>query len=278
MVKYNENKYRFGRNLSSFVMRCTLNPKMIGKYNLPTNGPVIFCGNHLHVWDQFPTMCATKIPIHWMAKKEYFDGKLGPVFKFMGCISVDRNGNPKQSKEEALEYLRNGSSIGLFPEGTRNGLKEQRVADLYQKYNLDTAYQYEYFRDTMLAANPRLSQIYFLNQLYESGRISREDYIIALLEVNDYLKGLITQDVISAEEYDDALLLPFKYGAASMAKETGVPIVPFAVTGDYKIGNDNLMVSFGEMIYPNNLTVEETNQKLRHKVLDLVKDNYKNKE
>jgi 1-acyl-sn-glycerol-3-phosphate acyltransferase len=273
--KYNDNKYRFGRNISTFVMRSTLNPKMIGKYKLPIEGPVIFCGNHLHVWDQFPVMCATKIPIHWMAKKEYFDGKLGPIFKFMGCISVDRKGNPQKSKDEALAYLKDGSSIGLFPEGTRNGLKEERVAEVYSKYPISSMYEYEYFKEQLLATNPRLSQLNFLNQLYETGRITKDDYLSSLLTINDFLIDLTKQGIITIEEYDDSLLLPFKFGAASMAKETGVPIVPFAVTGDYKIGNDNLTVQFGDIIDPTDLTVEETNIKLRHKVLELVKDNYK---
>jgi len=30
-----------------------------------------------------------------MAKKEYFDGKLGPLFKMTGAISVDRFGDAK---------------------------------------------------------------------------------------------------------------------------------------------------------------------------------------
>ena len=273
--KYNDNKYRFGRNISTFVMRNTLNPKMIGKHKLPIEGPVIFCGNHLHVWDQFPVMCATKIPIHWMAKKEYFDGKLGPIFKFMGCISVDRKGNPQKSKDEALAYLKDGSSIGLFPEGTRNGLKEERVAEVYSKYPISSMYEYEYFKEQLLATTPRLSQLNFLNQLYETGRITKDDYLSSLLTINDFLIDLTKQGIITIEEYDDSLLLPFKFGAASMAKETGVPIVPFAVTGDYKIGNDNLTVQFGDIIDPTDLTVEETNIKLRHKVLELVKDNYK---
>ena len=34
--------------------------------------------------------------------------------------------------------------------------------------------------------------------------------------------------------YTDELLLPFKYGAAVMAEDTGAPIVPYAIVGKYK--------------------------------------------
>ena len=63
---------------------------------------------------------ATKRPIHYMAKKEYFEGKLAWFFKFVGCICVNRNGNDKVAKNYAIDILKNNGAIGLFPEGTRN--------------------------------------------------------------------------------------------------------------------------------------------------------------
>lgn len=58
-----------------------------------------------------------------MAKKEYFDSKFSWFFKATGCISVDRSKKDSSAKEKAIEVLKEGGAIGLFPEGTRNKTK-----------------------------------------------------------------------------------------------------------------------------------------------------------
>lgn len=55
-----------------------------------------------------------------MAKKEYFDSKMAWFFKATGCISVDRSKKDKHAKEQAIDILKSGGAVGLFPEGTRN--------------------------------------------------------------------------------------------------------------------------------------------------------------
>ena len=59
-----------------------------------------------------------------MAKKEYFDGHFAWFFKMMGCISVNRAIHDDVAKEKALEVLKSGKALGIFPEGTRNKTKE----------------------------------------------------------------------------------------------------------------------------------------------------------
>ena len=75
--------------------------------------------------------------------------------------------------------------------------------------------------------------------------------------------------------YYDSLLLPFKFGAVSMAQKSNATIVPFAVTGDYKIGNDNLVVNYGEGFKISDRSLEEANTELRKNVLALLKQNKK---
>lgn len=94
--------------------------KIVNKEVIPKKGPVIFCGNHLDVKDQLPVIASTNRMIHWMSKKEYFDGKFSWFFKLVGCISVDRENHGGDSLDIALDYLKRGSAIGIFPEGTRN--------------------------------------------------------------------------------------------------------------------------------------------------------------
>ena len=73
----------------------------------------------------------------------------------------------------------------------------------------------------------------------------------------------------------EAELLPFKKGAAKMAREINCPIVPFAVTGEYKVRSKNLMVRFGNPIDVGEKTVEEVTEELKSEILSLQRENYK---
>lgn len=95
-------------------------PKIIGAEKIPKDSAIIIAGNHKHVYDQCLTVMATKRVIHYMAKKEYFDGMLAPLFRIVGCIPVDRSRKDLSSAKSALRVLKSGSAIGIFPEGTRN--------------------------------------------------------------------------------------------------------------------------------------------------------------
>ena len=116
--------YRFSRVFLGFIFKLWYHPKVIGKENIIKEGPIIVAGNHKHVMDQCGIIISTKREMHYMAKKEYFDGKYAWFFKKTGCISVDRSIHDDVAKEKALEVLKSGGALGIFPEGTRNKTKE----------------------------------------------------------------------------------------------------------------------------------------------------------
>lgn len=70
-------------------------------------------------------------------------------------------------------------------------------------------------------------------------------------------------------------LLPFKFGAVSMAKKTGATIVPFGLTGDYKFRSKNLTVRFGKPFKVDEMPLEEANKKLYEEVKSLMEENLK---
>ena len=187
--------YRFLRAILSPLFKIWYNPKVINKEYLNVSGPIIIAGNHKHVYDQCLTIISTKRVINYMAKKEYFDGKLAWFFKLVGCIPVNRQIKDTSAKNAAIKVLESGGAIGIFPEGTRNKT--------------------------------------------------------------------------------DKFLLPFKFGAVSMAKKTGATIIPFGITGDYKFRSKNLVKRFGKPFKVDNMDLEEANNKLYNEVKKLMEENLK---
>ena len=68
----------------------------------------------------------------------------------------------------------------------------------------------------------------------------------------------------------DSILLPFKFGAVSMAKKSNATIVPFAVTGTYKFRTKDLKVTFGTPFKVGDMELEVANTKLYNSVLDMI--------
>ena len=124
--------YKIARPTLGLLYRLWYRPKIIGKENIPKDGSILLVGNHVHIMDQCNVIISTKRCIHYMAKKEYFDsqykeGKFPWFFRGAGCIPVDRSKKDDEAVASALEVLNNGEALGPFPEGTRNGLKEDRI-------------------------------------------------------------------------------------------------------------------------------------------------------
>ena len=65
---YNTFKYLLGS-----VFLIYYRPKFRNKNVIPERGPIILCGNHIHLYDQCLPILSTKRMLHYMAKKEYFD-------------------------------------------------------------------------------------------------------------------------------------------------------------------------------------------------------------
>ena len=67
-------------------------------------------------------------------------------------------------------------------------------------------------------------------------------------------------------------LLPFKYGAVSIAKKTNSKIVPFAIIGEYKLFS-KIKIVFDKPIDISKLDLEEANKLLREKIVNLIEKN-----
>lgn len=175
------------------IFKVLYRPTILNAENIPNENAFIFAGNHKNAFDPLLIALSTKRPVRFIAKKELLEGKARFFFKALKVIPVDRTKKNKIATDTAIEVLKNGGIISLFPEGTRN-------------------------------------------------------------KTNN-------------------LLLPFKFGAVSMAKKTNSPIIPFAITGEYKAFRKGIKIEFGKPIYIENMELPQANEYLMKTVETLIKKN-----
>jgi len=94
-----------------------------GLEHLPESGPVLLAGNHDSYWDPISVGIAARPrrQIRALAKRELWKIRgLDNVLDGMGQIPIDRGAGDAHALDTAIEELRRGSCIGVFPEGTRS--------------------------------------------------------------------------------------------------------------------------------------------------------------
>lgn len=94
--------------------RLRFSPTIIGAENIPKDGAVVIAGNHKNISDQFLVFLATKRVVNYMAKREYFDGALAPLFRWAGCIPVNRDGFDAAAVRSAIKILKKGGAVGIL--------------------------------------------------------------------------------------------------------------------------------------------------------------------
>ncbi len=118
--------YVFIYYVAGFVTRLLHPVSVEGRENLPESG-VLLCPNHASNWDPF--VIALNLPknyrLHIMAKEELVRWPvLGWLLRKVGVFPVSRGGNDIQSVKTAMQAIRSGDNLLVFPEGTtiHNGI------------------------------------------------------------------------------------------------------------------------------------------------------------
>jgi 1-acyl-sn-glycerol-3-phosphate acyltransferase len=93
-----------------------------GAENVPASGGAILAANHQAFCDSLFLPASTSRRVTYVAKAEYFERRRTAwFFRAVGQIPMHRGGGEKsqQSLGEALDLLRAGGLLGIYPEGTR---------------------------------------------------------------------------------------------------------------------------------------------------------------
>lgn len=91
-----------------------------GRERVPASGGLIVASNHISFWD--PPLIGAAMPreIHYLAKEELFSTPLlGPLIRSLNAIPIRRGAADLSGLARAIDALKRGGVLLLFPEGSR---------------------------------------------------------------------------------------------------------------------------------------------------------------
>lgn len=110
------------------VLKTLFRPWVKGLDNVPAEGAAILASNHLSFSDSIFMPLMVPRPVVFLAKSEYFTGKgikgrlTATFFRLTNQLPMDRSGGAASalSLNAGMNVLKNGSLLGIYPEGTRS--------------------------------------------------------------------------------------------------------------------------------------------------------------
>jgi 1-acyl-sn-glycerol-3-phosphate acyltransferase len=94
--------------------------RVLGKENIPSEGPVVLAMNHFSWIDPPAFGAASPRTVRFLAKVEaHHVPGLGQLIRAFGTLAVRRGESDREAVRMMREVLRNGEVLGLFVEGTR---------------------------------------------------------------------------------------------------------------------------------------------------------------
>lgn len=113
--------YAFSRSIVRFIYRLLFRLEARGVSNIPLTGPVILCSNHTSALDPFTLGAWVPRKVHYMAKDVLFRIPIvSPIIRAWGAFPVKRGAVSKEAIRTAIDLMKQGHVMGIFPEGRRN--------------------------------------------------------------------------------------------------------------------------------------------------------------
>lgn len=113
--------YQFARGVVKTVLFPFYRVKVVGRENFPKEGGVLICSNHISNLDPPVVGIASPRSLYFMAKEELFSVPvLKGILPKINAFPVKRGFSDRQALRTALNLLKDGKVVGLFPEGHRS--------------------------------------------------------------------------------------------------------------------------------------------------------------
>ena len=110
--------YRIVRLIGVPAFRVSASPVVLNHGRLPPRGPVLLAPNHLSHYDVPCLMAETRRNIDFVSVAEFLKVPgVGPLFRAMNCMFLDRGRADPATVKAAVDRLRQGRLVAMFPEG-----------------------------------------------------------------------------------------------------------------------------------------------------------------
>lgn len=113
--------YAFGKIFIQWFLKYIIRSQVNNKENMPKDGRVIVCCNHVSLSDPIRLAFTQHRQIFFMSKSELFENKpMALLLSSLGAFPVQRGKGDKTAINNAGLKLENEQAVGLFIEGTRS--------------------------------------------------------------------------------------------------------------------------------------------------------------
>jgi 1-acyl-sn-glycerol-3-phosphate acyltransferase len=110
--------YHLTRLAAKALFGCVTSVTLVGDSNLPRKGAFILAANHISHFDPPIIAAVIRRKVDWMAMAEFFPHPvLGRILRAIDCLPTDRHRAERRTIRGAIERLKAGRIIGMFPEG-----------------------------------------------------------------------------------------------------------------------------------------------------------------
>ena len=112
--------YSAARFLAGVVLGALSDWEVKGRERIPRTGGLIVASNHISFWDPPMVGAALSRGPHFLAKEELFSTPLlGPLIRSVRAIPIRRGVADLSGMSRAVEILKHGGALLMFPEGSR---------------------------------------------------------------------------------------------------------------------------------------------------------------
>ena len=109
----------FARWLGTWIYRPVYRVKIVGRERIPRFGPVVLVANHSSFVEPQMIFGMLRRRTVFLVKSEMTRGVLGVLLRRLGQLSIRRGTPDRGPLMAAVQFLRAGGLVGIFPEGGR---------------------------------------------------------------------------------------------------------------------------------------------------------------